>query len=188
MKKINVQFDESTIKCLTSLIGKTFTEYKCDPFIFSNAVYGIVGVCADETSYAFTNFVESADYYGTMEDVAMFCMQEMPVDQMHSMIEDETLISTPVNSKIQSINIVNEHQRLFKNEVQTYDVMLTRGVIFETENGFEISLEKNVWFSEMITVRKGYHLIDTLSSPSDFAGEWEGEFRGKCTRSIITLQ
>ena len=52
----------------------------------------------------------------------------------------------PVGCRVKEIQIVNEHQKLYEDEVQTYDVWLTRGIVFVLEDGLEIALEKNVWF------------------------------------------
>lgn len=75
------------------------------------------------------------------------------------------MTNIPVEEMIQEIQIVNEHQELFHLGVKTYDVQVTRGIIFLLQNGGEISFEKNIWFSEMISIHKGT-LSQTNSSPS----------------------
>ena len=40
-------------------------------------------------------------------------------------------------------------------------------------SGNEISFEVDTWFSEMITVQRGYNLIDKFTSVDDFLEEWE---------------
>jgi hypothetical protein len=53
----------------------------------------------------------------------------------------------------------------------------------------EISFEIRTWFSEMITVEKGYDLIEKFTPIDDFLEEWEGcdGYNAKSTREIITL-
>lgn len=187
MKTIDFRFDSTALTLLQSLVGENMIKYKCDPFVYSNDVYGIVGICAEHLTCSFTNSIETLDYYGTPEDVAVFRVASVPEKEIHSLVQGGTMIDMPVQNKIAEIHIINEHQKLFRRNEQTYDVMLTRGVIFKMADSLEISLEKNVWFSEMITVNRGYQLIDRFSPTNEFEENWEGEFRGECTREILSL-
>ena len=98
------------------------------------------------------------------------------------------MIETPVDSVIADVIIVNECQRLFKKGVQIYEVMLTRGIIFKFEDGHELSFEKNIWFSEDITVEKGYDLIQRFTPVSEFAEGWSDDYRGECSREMISAR
>lgn len=81
----------------------------------------------------------------------------------------------------------NENQRLYKSGIQTYDVWVTRGVIFKLENGREISLEKDVWFSEDIIVERGENLIEKFASTNEFIENFDGEYKAECQRYTITI-
>lgn len=98
------------------------------------------------------------------------------------------MVEYPVNQIIRRIDVVNERQRLYENGVLTYEVLVTRGIIFFFEDASELSFEKNVWFSEDITVMRGVDLIDSFSPTREFEEVWCDEFVGKCEREIITLQ
>lgn len=160
MEQIDVRFDASTINLMQSLVGSRLIKYRSDPFIFSPSVFGIVGIVTDQASVAFTNLIKVMDYYGALEDVAVFQAELRDGEDFQSMMVGGVMIDTFINSRILAIDIVNEHQKLFKDEIQTYDVWTIRGVIFKLEDSLEFSLEKNVWFSEMITIKKGYNLIN----------------------------
>ena len=112
------------------------------PLYILPSVYGIVGISVTDTSYAFTNFIEVADYFGDKEDVAFFKLRSLPYEQITSQIQDLEMTETPVKSTIAEITVVNERQRLYENDVLTYEVLLTRGVIFKFQEGNELSLEK----------------------------------------------
>lgn len=187
MKTIDIRFDDHMISILKSMVGKKLLRYKCDPFIYSPVVYGLVGVCTDSGSFAFTNRIEVLDHYGADEDVAVFRLEERPEDQIVSLVQDVKIVDIPVNRFIQEIQLINEHQMLYMNGTQTYDVWLTRGVIFIMDDGLEISLEKNVWFSEMITVNRGEHLIDAFAPTGNFSDDWEAPYLGKCERETIRI-
>lgn len=185
MKTIDVRFGGQEMELLKRMVGRVMTKYKCDPFLFSTAVFGIVGFIIDDNAFVLTNTTRPMDYYGATEDVAVMNLSQVQEQQIHSMVEDNQMVNTPVGKKITGVAIVNEHQRLFQNGVQTYDVHLTRGVIFYFEDASELSFEKNVWFSENITVGKGEGLLDQFTPVDEFIEDWENDYRGECERTII---
>ena len=185
MKSIDVRFNQEEVSLIKNMIGTTLTKYKCDPFEFSTAVYGIVGICTDKSAYAFTNAIQVMDYYGADEDAAVFRLVKRSDSDIKSLISGNTMIELPVNKTIKEIDVINEHQKVFTHDKQTYYVWLTRGIIFILEDDTEISLEKNVWFSEMITVDKGDNLLNKFTPTREFSEDWEGDFRGECSRDIV---
>ena len=97
------------------------------------------------------------------------------------------MTNIPVEEMIQEIQIVNEHQELFHLGVKTYDVQVTRGIIFLLQNGGEISFEKNIWFSEMISIHKGTPLTNQFIPISEFEEDWTDDYVGKCERGTIKI-
>ena len=115
-------------------------------------------------------------------------MEHISFQDIHSFVQGQTMVETPVESVISEVIVVNERQKLFENNKQTYEVLVTRGIIFKFEDGHELSFEKNIWFSEDITVGKGYNLIDRFTPASEFEEGWSGPLRGECFREIILLK
>lgn len=173
MIHINDKITDNCSVNIQELIGKQFEYYKQDQFLFTNDVYGIVGICIEKALYVLTNFVEIRDYFGSNEDVGVFRFSSAEDGDIHSYVQGKEMIKMPVNAKIKKITVVNEHQQLFQNGIQTYDVELTRGIVFELDDGLEISFEKDIWLSEDITIKKGYNLIEEFS-PTDTDGWDEG--------------
>ena len=128
------------------------------------------------------------DYYGEQEDVALFKMESIPYENVNSLVQGQEMLETPVNSIISDVIIVNEKQQLFKNNMLIYEVLITRGIIFKFEDGHELSFEKNIWFSEDISVEKGYDLIERFSPTTEFEEGWSGNYSGKCSRELISLK
>ncbi|MBR6365665.1 MAG: hypothetical protein IKS10_06180 [Lachnospiraceae bacterium] len=188
MKIIDIRFSASDMAEIQSMVGKKLLKYICDPFLFSPSVYGIVGIVLEDESYAFTNLVSVMDYFGVPEDVAVFKICAQSFSDIHSLVQNQQMIETSVHAVISEICVVNERQKLFVNGAQTYEVLLTRGIIFKFEDGHELSFEKNIWFSEDIYVRKGYNLIDQFTPTGEFEESWYDDHRGECTREIITLK
>jgi len=188
LKKIDVRFSASEMAEIHSMVGKKLVKYKCDPFEFSTSVYGIVGISFEDADYAFRNTIEVMDYYGEQEDVALFKVERKPFPNIRSLIQNQIMIETPVEATVSEILVINERQQLFENEEQIYEVLLTRGILFRFQDGHELSLEKNIWFSEDITVEKGYDLLSRFTPETEFGEGWSGNYRGECSRDIISLK
>ena len=188
MKTIDVRLPATDMTNLQDMIGKRLDGYKRDSFLGSADVYGIVGLRVEGDAWTFTNFIEVADYYGADEDVAIFRMQRVAWDDIRSCFPSEAMTETPVGRVISSIDVVNERQKLFVGEVQTYAVCLTRGIVFKFDDGSELSFEKSIWFSEIITVKKGCDLVQSFSPTDEFVESWEDDHRGECSREIVELR
>lgn len=188
-KQIDVRFDESVMSMLKSMIGKMFNQFKCDSFDYSPMVYGLVGLYIDNKIYKFDNFIEVQDFYGALEDVAILKIHTAEDGEIQSCGEGILMVETPIMAKITGIRVVDENQRLYVKGEQTYNVWLTRGLIFDLEDGREVSFEKSIWFSEFIHVQRGYDLLKTYQPTDVFLEEWEEneEYRGECDRVIRTL-
>lgn len=107
---------------------------------------------------------------------------------IHSALEGVAQIDTPINGCIEKVVLVNENQQVFENGTQTYDVWLTRGVIFMVD-GREISFEKQNWpYSEEINIERGYNLIDKFGDVRDFSEDWDPGIKAVAVRENVVLQ
>jgi hypothetical protein len=184
MNPIDMRFNVNVIK---GLIGKTFIKYKCDAFDFTNSVTQIVGIYIGERVFSLTNIQENVDYFGDNDDVAICRFTETVDDSVKSAFKDTEMITTPVGGTIDKILIINENQKLFKNDEELYNVWLTRAIIFYVDRR-EISFEKdNVPFSEEIVIHRGYDLIEKLSDEKEFLTAWSEGLVPECTRDIIEI-
>lgn len=188
MKSIDIRFDGATMQTLQSLIGQQFDVIIHDSFIQVPSVYGIVGMLIGGKAYKLTNLAGVLDYYGQMEDVAVFRFEPAEIDSIKTFVDNGEMIDFPICNRIKEIHIVNENQRLYHNDKQTYDVYTVRGIVFVFEDGHELSFEKPIWFSEQIYIEKGNDLIAKFSSIDEFGEGWEGDYRGECSRAVIILK
>lgn len=185
MKQYDMRFNESIFK---QFIGKHFEKYCCDRFEYTNSVTQIVGFYIDGKTYKMTNIQEAVDYYGTSDDMAVCKFSECKGSEIQSAFVEGEIVDTPVDGTIQRIKLINENQKVSKDGIQTYDVWLTRGVIFEV-NGREIAFEKDIVpFSEEIIIKKGYDLIDTFGDVKEFSEDWDDGIVAIATRKIITIE
>lgn len=185
-KTIDIRFDDKTVQLIQSLVGQRFDRMRRDTFLLPS-VYGLVCLFIGEKCYKLTNFVEVLDYYGTLEDVAVLHFKPEKQENIKSLQGNGEMSDSLICKRIREIRIVNENQRLYHNEVQTYDVYTVRGLIFVFEDDCEISFEKSIWFSELIHIEEGYDLIQKFDPTDEFVETWEGEYRGACSREVISL-
>ena len=173
---------------LRDMIGREFAAFKCDPFVYSPMVFGLIGIYVGEKVYKLTANLNTVRRFTADDDVVRFELMTSADENIKSRMEDGKLIKTPIQSRIKSISIVNDHQILRYNN-QSDEFITTVGIIFHLEDNREVSFELETWFSEMITVKRGYDLIDLFAPVSEFLEEWEGcdGYMPDCIREIIIL-
>lgn len=183
MNKINMSFDKEIFR---EFIGRTINAFLHDSFAFVNSSSQVVQLNFENDIYYLYSSVEPIDYYGFVDDVAVWEW----TTKKYPIIDKKTFITTPINEKLKEIHLVQENQQLYKNNKQIYDVWVTRGIIFILESGREISFEKAVWFSEDIYINKGYNLINTFQSTDEFREGWDKSegYRGECIRNIEVIK
>ena len=185
MKKIDMRFDSNIFK---TLIGQTFEKYRCDQFVYTNSVTQIVGVYIGNQVYKMTNIQETVDYFGNAEDMAVSNFDKCSEDDVKSAFEDTIMISIPIGEAIEEVILVNENQQVVEKGVQTYDVWLTRGIIF-IAGGREISFEKDITpFSEEIIIRRGYDLLSEFASEKEFSEGWDEGIKASAQRELIRIK
>lgn len=179
----------SEINILKNMIGKTFDKYKCDLFINSPMVYGIIGIYIEGKSFKLTSLLKEVNRFLTQDEVAQFEIKEATDDEIKTFMVDGEMIETPVKSKIKSISIVNDFQTIDYQE-KLYKFSSTVGLIFTLDDSREISFEIGTWFSEMITIQRGYNLIEKFTPTDDFLEEWEGceGYTPKVRREITVIE
>ncbi len=181
MNVIDIRFNEKEKQTLRSFIGKSLHTILHDEFSFVNSSTGAVQFNIGAESVFLYSFTEPEDYYGSTEDVAIWTLEKIA----YPIIQKKNFITTPIELPVQRIILVQEHQQLFENGKQTYDVWLTRGLLFDFGK-FQVAFEKAVWFSEEIYITRGQNLISKFNPVSDFCNpdRWGDGIEAKCFREI----
>ncbi|MBO4604234.1 MAG: hypothetical protein J5657_02900 [Clostridiales bacterium] len=177
MKSIDIRLKSEEVSILHSMIGKELTACLHDEFQYTQSSSQVVEIIVGDKIYFIYSFTEALDYFGTPEDVAVWNVS----DEKLPIIDKKAFVRTPVNETINGITLIQENQRVFKNDVQVYDVWLTRGIVFDIGER-QIAFEKDIWFSEEIIVHRGYDLADHFSSENRFGSDWDDEVRTECCR------
>lgn len=177
MKTIDIRLKSDEVSKLRSMIGKELSAYLHDKFQYAQSSSQVVEVVVGDKKYYIYSFTEEQDYFGTPEDVAVWSV----TDEKLSIVDKKTFVRTPVNETIKGITLIQENQRVFNDGGQTYDVWLTRGMVFDLGER-QVAFEKDVWFSEEIIVHHGYDLSSRFSSTDNFGDDWDKSLRTECSR------
>ena len=179
MNRIDIRLKDTDKELLQSFIGTTLQSIEHDEFVFTNSSSQAVRLNVNNQVAYLYSFTESLDYFGSTEDVAVWSVESTE----YPMILSKSFITMPVQQAITGVSILQEHQMLFDHGTQTYDVWVTRGIIFDLGD-HQISFEKPVWFSEEIIIRKGYDLLNSFRPVDDIenADIWEDGIEMKCER------
>ncbi len=170
-------FDKDKLK---SLVGKIFNLYRCDDFQFSNPVTQIVGLNIDNSWFEISNVQESVDYYGNLDEVALFKFNQVEEQEIRSAIIGGKQIDNPINLRIKKITLVNEYQTLKKDDLE-YDVKFTRAIIFDLEDSRQVAFEKDLWpYSEEINIYKGYMQVNQINKYEEFNSIWGENYSSSC--------
>lgn len=185
MEQIDIRLNAKEIDLLKSMIGHQMNAIYHDAFIFTNSTSQILQIETDDKIAYLYSFVEPREYYGSIEDVAVWTFET----ERYPAVNSKEFIKTPIQERVIQIDVVQENQKLFKFNKQTHDVWLTRGLIFKLESGREISFEKDIWFSEDIEIQRGYDLLNTFASTKRFEeNSWEEGCKAECSRVIETIK
>lgn len=170
------------------MIGKQFYKYKCDPFVFTNTVTGIVGLYIGEKVFELKNEQTAFQYFDSMDDVALWNIKEVNDSEIHSVFENTEQIDTLINQNINSITLANEHQMVNIHD-QEYDLWLTRAIVFHLEN-CDIYFEKdNTAFSEEIEIKRGHDLLSEFPKRNDyFLDQWFEGIKADVQTEFIEIQ
>ena len=165
------------------MIGKEFSSFLHDEFNYTQSSTQVIELIIAGKSYYIYSFTEEKDYFGSPEDVAVWTVS----DEKLPVVEKKSFIKTPVNETVIGISLIQENQKVFENGEQTYDVLLTRGIVFDLGDR-QIAFEKDIWFSEEIIVHRGYNLTGCFSSAENFGDDWDKSLRTECIREEVIIQ
>ncbi len=186
MIRQDLRFTEREMALLRNWREKRLVLLQCEKKGYSHlnlTAYPAAILQIEDQTYYLYNFTEPLDYYGYVDDVARMTLSTTRETAVDSYGHLQTI---PVNRTIQDIHLVQEHQELFENGEQTYDVYVTRGILLDFWR-LEISFEKAVWFSEDIDIAIGHDVLKTFAPIKDFEEDWEDGCVGKCSRELVQV-
>lgn len=186
MKVVDMRLDGKVFK---QMVGVVFEKYRCDEFKFTNTVTGVVGLFVGNNVFQLVNEVTDCDYFGSNDECAVWSIKEVDGEQIRSALENGKQIDTLVKNRIDKILLVNEKQIMFEDGVETYNVWVTRAMIFVCGNKEIAFIKDEVPFSEEIEILRGHDLLSSIPDNEFFTkeAEWEENIVVKCERCVVTI-
>lgn len=179
-----------------SLLNKTVS-HKLDTIISSasdewSRIYGNLCLKFDDFSLELNNEEISIPFYDTYEELALFKLREITPSQPFNPL----VINTPLENK--SIGEIIEEVIIVEDEILTtnslseplYDIKTVTAIIFKTPKQY-ISLGREWFFSELITLSQSNTYLDKLYPISKVIEDWtdeESDIIANCKRTFHKLK
>ena len=189
MISIDKRLNDEEMNILRQLIGRKIVSLRHREFSPTHASYGVVGIETEQGTIYLYSETDSMNYFGSVEEEAVLTLTHERRAWLDFDDFSYALASTsPVNETVKEIHVVQDHQRLYENGEQTFDIWLTWGIIFDFGD-YQYSLEKTQGFSGLIFIEKGNDLINTFSSTEEFEDPefWTDGCIAKCDREIDVI-
>lgn len=166
MNTTDTRMSAEEINLLADMVGKTFEKYSCDEFVFSPAVYQIIGLYIGGRIFALLNETQELDYFGGIDDVAVIGVKEVPEDEIRSHIVGGALVEMPVDQTIEDIVVVTDTEFMSKDGEDLYRYDFTAAVAFVLHDR-QVVFERDCWFSEDFLIYRGPDAIGKIKTASE---------------------
>lgn len=170
------------------MINKKFLKYRCDEFLYTNSVTGVVGIYIEDKIYELRNEQKGIDYFNYYDDFAVWSIKETDDNNIKSFFLDTEQINTPINEYIKEISLVNENQKATIDNVE-YDVWITRAIIFHLETRDVYFMKDSTAFSEEIEIKRGNDLLKEFPKYNNFfMDEWNDDIKHEIKNEIVHIK
>lgn len=189
MVSIDNRFNDAEMDILRQMIGRKIVSFRHTDIPPRHAAYGALGIETEQGMIYLYCETDNMNYFGYVDDEAVLTLTRerrswLDMDQYSYVFAG----ASPVNDTVKEIHVVQDHQRLYENGEQTFDIWLAWGIIFDFGD-YQFSLEKSQGFSGLIYIKQGNDLINTFASTGEFENPefWEDHDIPKCDREIVIL-
>lgn len=170
MNTTDTRMSAEEISILAGMVGKRFEKYCCDEFVFSPAVYQIVGLCVDGRTFALLNETQELDYFGSVDDVAVISVKEVSPGEIRSHIVGGEMVETPVDQIIEDVIVVTDTECMSKDGTDLYRYDFTAAIAFVLSDR-QIVFERDCWFSEDFLIFRGQGAFGKIKTAEENASK-----------------
>lgn len=189
MIAIDKRFNDEEMNILRQLIGRKIISLRHEKFQPTHASSGAVCIETEQGMIYLYCQAEPMNYFGDDDEESVLALSHerrkwLDIDKFSYVLA----VESPVNETVKEIHVVQDHQRLYENGEQTFDVWMAWGIIFDFGD-YQYSLEKSRGFSGIIFIEKGNDLINTFTSTDEFEDpdSWTDDCIAKCDREIVVI-
>lgn len=177
---------------LRELIGQELVELRYDGFDDLPLVMCGVRFVTPSTELNLYNVYELRDFYDEQEEIGVWYLRR---ERGAFGVSAAMTGSLSVRKVVHAITLVQERQRMYRHDEQLCDNYVTRGLIFDFDDGQQLSVEKDSDVFDSMLVEQGANVIDTFVSIEDFCADWDPAYndemepgmRMECERVLLPL-
>ena len=167
------------VDTLKAIKGKKLDYIRHNPMDDSGTILQVVEFAIGECRYYLYCDLETMDYFGLDEDISYISFSA----EKYPFVDDCNLIENHIGLKVTGVSEVKDDIQLYDDEELEYDFSFTRGIIIHFGD-YQLSIEKVSYFSELMTVRKGYDLISKFESIEEYRKDFDDECRIEVSRTV----
>ena len=185
MNTTDTRMSTEEISILAGMVGKRFEKYLCDEFVFSPAVYQIVGLYVGGRTFVLLNETQELDYFGSVDDVAIIGVKEVTSGAIKSHVVGSEMVKTPVDQIIEDVIVITDTEYMSKDGVDLYRYDFTAAIVFVLSDR-QIVFERDCWFSEDFLIYRGPDAFDKIKTAEENASK-SNTLDVRMERSIVHL-
>lgn len=128
MVSIDNRFNDAEMDILRQMIGRKIVSFRHTDIPPRHAAYGALGIETEQGMIYLYCETDNMNYFGYVDDEAVLtltheCRSWLDMDQYSYVFAG----ASPVNDTVKEIHVVQDHQRLYENGEQTFDIWLAGG-------------------------------------------------------------
>lgn len=151
---INRKLEANSYAILKSMIGKKLVSIKHDGDNLDDFV-SFVQFDLQDFSTCLRSFTDVVFFYGTDEDITTLEMVEGEYN-----LEQPPLKQFFINKVILNISVVDYNIHSEHDKGSVYDEHVSGGIVFDLDDGTQLSFERADEFEEMISIKSGKDLYE----------------------------
>ncbi len=166
-------FNAEEVKLLSSMRGKILGSIDAVIVAREDTAWNIVRLHLDGMNIDLVNSLEdiTVDELGTLEEFGLLKVEKTDCETLDIPEASSDTTIFPIEESIKDVKIVSNCIDIFGNAQKVATIRYPQAVIIETESDF-IVLDKEVWFSETITIKRGKSIDGLIYDESQ---NWEDD-------------
>lgn len=187
MNITDTRLSEAEKALLAGMVGKEFEKIRCDEHPSGHSVYKGAGIYVGGKAYEIRNALESLDYFGDSEEVAVIGVREIEPGTSTSHLAGVKQVDEAVRRTVEDVVVYEDTQTLAENGTDTGQYLFTEAIVFVLA-GTMVVFGKHAWFSEEITVARGPQADASVPAADELLEESEDpRFGYRAERKVISL-
>lgn len=162
MEITNIILNENEVEILRNCIGNKLIKYRVHQADDVSLTMQHLQIFINNKIYDISNELEPQKYWGDIEDVSSLHIKEIDKPLELHFPEQYSIVDTLIDDTITNVYLVNERQIQYTNDVATYEMNYTKGIIFKTSKK-DVAFLKEEWdLDEQFDIYVGKYVYNDI--------------------------